>query len=508
LKKNNLFLLTFALSLGTFIQVLDFSITNVAIPDIAGDLGAGPVEGTWVITSYAASNAVVLLLTGWLSKRFGEVRLFLYSILLFSLTSGLCGLARDLTTLIVFRVLQGLAGGALIPLSQSLIYQSYPLEKRGLGLGLWAMIVVVAPILGPILGGYITYNYTWPWIFYINIPLGLLSAVMIALLLDIKSEKREKQRLDIVNFSLLTISIGCLQSMLDQGNNLDWFSSPTIITLAIISALTFCFWLAWNYYSANPLVDFSLFKRRTFAIAMVQASLSFMIFYGSFVVIPLWLQLEMGYTSYLAGLATCSSGLVSVILTPIIGHFLHRLDLRIWVSLGFFAFALVYYWSLTLNTEVTLGYIFMLRLFMGFGTSLFFLPLSALALSGLPDHRLSSASGLFNFLRTIAGGGFGTSLAVTFWRRRESYYHTMLGEAVTPSRQAATGFLDQLDTLGIKDGAATQMTQNILEQQTYMLSLNDIFWISAWAFLLMIPFLWVAKRATVGSAERRTQNAE
>ncbi|WP_428419025.1 DHA2 family efflux MFS transporter permease subunit [Parachlamydia sp.] len=323
-----LLLLNIALGLGTFIQILDTSIANVSIPYIAGSLAVSANDGTWVITSFAASNAIVLPLTGWLSDYFGRVRLFVYSVFLFSLTSFMCGLATDLTMLVIFRVLQGAVAGSLIPLSQSLIVTNNPPEKRGAALGFWAMVVVVAPVVGPILGGYLTEEYSWPWIFYINVPIGILSGVIVALLLSDRESDIVRNPIDWVGLFFLTVGVACLQVMLDKGEDFDWFDSNAIRILGIISAIGISYFIIWTYYQPFPIVSFKFFADRNFTIGTIVTTLGFLAFFSSTVVIPLWLQTVQGYTAYRAGLAVAPIGIFPVLLSFFVGQYLQILDLR------------------------------------------------------------------------------------------------------------------------------------------------------------------------------------
>lgn len=489
-----LILATIALGLGTFIQILDISITNVSVPNIAGSIGVSAQNGTWVITSFAISNGVVLLLTGWLVKRVGEVRLFVWSTGLFTVASLLCGQAHNLGELIAYRILQGAVAGSLIPLSQSLIMQNYPARMRNIGLGFWSMVVVVAPIFGPILGGWITDNWGWPWIFYINLPFGALSCL---LALSLLKERRPLERcypLDYLGLILLIISVGCLQTTLDKGNDEDWFHSPFICMLAIGSFVSFCFWLVWEYYHKYPLVELSIFRNRNFSLATLSASLVFFVFYGGFVLVPLWLQTQQGYTPFLAGLVTSGTGIVAFFLTPLVGRYLHVLDLRIWATLSFCMMAITFFWGATFTEQVTFTDIFLQRAFQGIGTSLFFVPLVSLALQEIPDERLAGASGIFNFARTITGGGFGTALFITFYTRRESLYHTYQTDAMTRANPNIQGYFAVMEKNGIDTDQANQLLVTLLEKQTHLLSMNDLFMIAGFLSLGLIVLIWCTKR--------------
>lgn len=302
-------LLKIAIGLGTFIQVLDTSIANVAIPYIAGNLSVSADQGTWVITSFAASNAITLPLTGWLSDYFGRVKLFVWSILLFVVTSFLCALSNGLIMLVLFRTAQGAVAGSLIPLSQALIVSCNPSDKQGAALGFWGTVVVVAPVLGPIVGGYLTDVYSWPWIFYINVPIGLFSALVVWRYLKNCDTPIIRKPIDWVGMFLLATGVGCLQIMLDQGKDYDWFESNTIIVLTIISIVSLVYFIIWNHFQEHPIVDFSFFRNRNFALGTVAITFGFLVYFASTVTTPLWLQTEQGYTPYWAGIAVAPIGL-------------------------------------------------------------------------------------------------------------------------------------------------------------------------------------------------------
>lgn len=492
-KGISLVLLTLALSLGTFLQVLDISIANVAVPHIAGDLGVSPNQGTWVITSFAVSNAIVLPLTGWLSKRFGEVRLFVWSTTLFSIASGLCGLAWNLPVLIIFRTLQGAVAGSLIPLSQSLLLRSYPPNKQGLALGLWSMVVIVAPVLGPVVGGYLTDNYGWPWIFYVNIPLGLLSAMITWELMRDQETKREMHPIDFTGFVLLIVGVASLQIMLDKGNDLDWMNSNVIWALAIIAIIALSYFIAWNLYSPSPVVDFSFFRSPNFVIGTFLISIGFMIFFGSTVLLPLWLQTQMGYTAYKAGLATAPIGLLPIFLSPLLGKYLTAIDTRIWTILSFLVFSISFFWLSNFTPNIGIDQVAYVRLFQGIGVTFFFIPLVTISLAGIPPYSIASASGIFNFLRLLIGSGFGTAIFVTAWNRREVYHHSYLTETLNHNPQAYIEYADALNEVHLEGHRAGAFVDNIITQQAYLLSSNDIYWICGWIFLLLIPLVFLCK---------------
>src|SRR5258706_8861710 len=328
LKGSDLVLGTVALSLATFMNVLDSSIANVSIPAIAGDMGVSPAQGTWVITSFAVANAISVPLTGWLTQRFGQVRLFTASVLLFVIASWLCGLAPNIESLIFFRVLQGLVAGPMIPLSQTLLLGSYPTSKAGSAMAMWAMTVLVAPVVGPLLGGWITDNISWPWIFYINIPVGIAAAGITWSIYRKRDPGPRRVPLDYVGLGLLVMWVGSLQIMIDKGKELDWFNSGQIVTLAIIASVGFLFFLAWELTETHPIVDLRLFGQRNFLMATAALSVAYCVFFGNVVPPPAWLQQYMGYTASLAGMALAPVGVLAIMLSPWVGKNVAKIDPR------------------------------------------------------------------------------------------------------------------------------------------------------------------------------------
>lgn len=495
---SRLALMTFSLSLAIFMNVLDVSIANVAIPTIAGDLGVSPDNGTWVITSFAVSQAIMLPLTGWLARRFGEVRLFLFSTALFTLASVLCGLSFNLPMLIFFRVVQGAVSGPMIPLSQSILLANYPPEKRGLATGIWAMTAVVGPILGPILGGYLTDNYTWPWIFYINVPVGIFSVIFTMITLSGRETPIVKRPIDFVGLILLIIGIGCLQVLLDKGHDLDWFHSNIIITLTIISLIALSYLVIWLLTQCDPIIDLYLFKNRNFTIGVICLTLGFLVYFSNVVIFPLWLQTQMGYTPTWAGLAVAPVGIVPFILTPIVGNYMGRFDLRWVTSIGFIVFAFTSYWQSLFYTDIGFLQLIEPRLLQGFGLAFFFTPLVAMILADLPPEKMASALGLGNFFR-ILGGSFGTSISVTLWNDREALHQSHLVEHVNAFSPFTQQALDQLHTLGIQGIKGFGVLYEVIINQAFMLATNDIFRASAWVFTFLLALVWLAKPTYVKS---------
>lgn len=494
-RDGRLFLLNLAIGLGTFIQILDTSIANVAIPYIAGNLSVSADQGTWVITSFSASNAIVLPLTGWLSDYFGRVKLFVWSVLLFALTSFLCALSTSLTMLVVFRVIQGAVAGSLIPLSQSLMMANNPPEKQGSALGFWGMIVIVAPILGPIIGGYLTDVYSWPWIFYINVPIGLFSAGVTWYFLKDKESQIIRLPIDWVGLFLISLGVATLQIMLDKGKDLDWFESNVIIALTITSAISFGYFSIWTYYQKYPIIDFSFFKNRNFLVGTIAITMGFLVYFGSTVTLPLWLQTEENYNAYWAGIAVAPIGLAPFFLSTTVGKNLYRFDLRYVAVASFTLFALGFFYQSHFMSEVSLSHIMFTRLIQGFGVAIFFLPLVQLSLGDIPKERYASASGLFNFVRILVGSGFGTSLSIEIWTRLAIFHHGRLSDYMTPFREQVTKFFQTLNVNGsvYTYEIARRVLDEQVEQQAYMLATNDLSWLGAWLFVVIIPILFLCK---------------
>lgn len=488
-----LVILTLALSLATFMQVLDSTIANVAIPTIAGDLGASSSQGTWVITSFGVANAISIPITGWLAKRFGEVRLFLISTLLFVLASWLCGIANSLEMLIVFRVLQGAVAGPIIPLSQSLLLNNYPPEKRGMALAFWSMTIVVAPICGPILGGWISDNIHWGWIFFINVPIGLAVVLISWKILEGRESRISHQPVNTIGLILLALGVGALQLMLDQGRELDWFNSTEIVALTIIAAVGLIVLIIWELTDDNPVVDVSLFKSRNFTVGCVSTSLAFLVYSGTVVLIPLLLQQVYNYTATWAGLAAAPVGLLPILLAPIIGKFGNKIDMRILITVSFMVYALTFYWrAVTFEPEMTFMDVALPQFVQGLAVACFFMPLTTITLSGLPPEKMASASSLFNFLRTLAGS-IGTSLTTFMWYNREAVHHTQLTEVINPYNPISQQFFQTMGSFGLSEEQTASYIARQITAQGFIIGANEIFLVSAITFISLVVLIWFAK---------------
>lgn len=489
---GTLALLTLALAFGTFMEVLDTSIANVSVPTIAGSLGVASSQGTWVISSYSVAAAIAVPLTGWLSKRVGEVKLFTMSVSLFALMSALCGFATNLESLVFFRLMQGLVSGPMVPLSQTILLRSYPPAKRGLALGLWAMTVVVAPIFGPLLGGYITDNYTWPWIFYINVPIGIFSALVCLSALKGRETTRVHIPIDAMGLAMLVIGVGSLQMMLDLGKDRDWFNSSFILTLGLVAAVTLSIFLIWELTEKQPIVDLSLFKDRNFALGVLVLALGYCTFFGSVVIFPLWLQTVMGYTAGKAGLATAPVGLLALVLSPMIGRNITRLNLRMVASFAFCVFAFVSFWNATFTLDTPFLKLIGPRLTQGIGVACFFVPVTTITLSSVSIDHMAAASGLSNFLRTLSGA-IGTAVSTTIWENTAIYHHTVLIESVNPYSANTNAYTQSLNGLGISGDTVTAQINSIVTQQGFMLATNDYFRWCGFAFIGLAVLVWFTR---------------
>lgn len=492
LRGARLVLATISIALATFMNVLDSSIANVSIPTISGNLGVSTNQGMWVITSFAVSNAIAVPLTGWLTQRVGQLRLFLWSISLFVLASILCGISTNMEMLVIFRVLQGLVAGPMIPLSMALLLQCYPKQKAGMAMAMWSMTATVAPIMGPILGGWLTDNVSWPWIFYINIPAGVMAALMTWMLLKGRESQTRRLPIDKIGLALLIVWVGSLQILLDKGKELDWFSSPAVVIMAVVAVVAFSFFLIWELTEKYPIVDLTLFTRRNFTAGTISLALGYGVFFMNIVLTPLWLQQFMGYTSTWAGLVTAPMGIFGVILAPVVGKGLAKRDPRIFVTGAFLIFAATYFMRSGFTTSADAGTIIATHLLQGIGLAAFMSPLNAIAISGLPPERIPAASGLLNFTRIMLGA-FGASVGTTLWENRAAMHHARLTEQVHPYSQAFGETVGRMIPAGISQAKTYGLIETELNRQSFMLSATEIFWLSGMLFLFLTVLIWFSR---------------
>ena len=503
LQGAKLILATFAVALATFMIVLDSSIANVAIPTIAGNLGVSINEGTWVITLFAAANAISIPLTGWLTQRFGQIRLFIIAIILFVIASFCCGCATSLNMLLAARVLQGLVAGPLIPLSQAILLGSYSKERSSFALALWGMTATVGPIAGPALGGWITDSYSWSWIFNINIPIGFFAAGVTWWIYKDRETPTKSLPIDTIGLGLLVLWVGSLQIMLDKGNDLGWFASPMIVTLGVVALIGFCYFLIWELTVKNPVIDLRLFAGRNFAGGTIAIAIGYGVFFGNLVLLPQWMQNDLGYPSLDSGLVTAPLGVFAVICSPIIGRFLPRVDARIIVTIAFLLFSIVFYMRSLYAINVDTWALVLPTLLQGIPMAMFFIPLTVIILSGQPHEKIPAAAGLSNFVRVFCGA-IGTSIATTAWNNRSILHHTQLTEQATPYTPTFLEFMSQLNQLGTEPGTARTIFNRLVNVQSDTLGINDIFAVSAIIFILLIPIVWLTKPAKVDINEIST----
>ena len=493
----------FAVALATFMNVLDSSIANVAIPTLSGDLGVSVDEGTWVITVFSAANAVAIPLTGWLTQRIGQVKLFVAAILLFTISSALCGIAPNLTVLLAARVLQGVSAGPLIPLSQALLLTTFPKEKSGSALSLWAMTATVGPIAGPALGGWITDSYSWSWIFYINVPVGIFAAAAVWWIYRDRETATRRLPIDTVGLLALIGWVAALQILLDKGKDLDWFNSPVICALGVIALIGFAFFVIWELTEEKPIVDLRLFAVRNFRGGTIAISVAYAIFFANLVLLPQWIQEYLGYRAVDAGLVTAPLGIFAVVLAPVMGKLMIKTDARILATVAFAGFAAVFFMRSVYTTDIDQYTLILPTLLQGIPTALFFVPLTAIILSGLSPDKIPSAAGLSNFVRVFAGA-VGTSLLANGWYDRTTLHHARLVEQANSYNPIFTGSIAHVQsTLQIGASNALAFVENELDAQAAMLGLNDIFWISAILFIVIIPLIWIthpSKDAAAGAA--------
>jgi DHA2 family multidrug resistance protein len=482
-----------ALALGTYMQVLATTIANVSIPTIAGNLGVSSDQGTWVITSFAVANGISVPLTGWLMQRFGVVKVFVASVLFFTIASFLCGIAWSLSTLVVFRVLQGLVSGPMVPGSQALLLSIFPPQKKGLALAIWSATTLVAPITGPILGGHISDNYSWPWIFFINVPVGLLCAAVCWQGLKHRETPTRQLPIDVVGVSLLVIWVGALQIMLDTGKDHDWFSSPVIMAEAIIAVVGFVAFIIWELGEKHPIIDLSLFKSRNFSLGVLAFCVGYAVFFGAVVLQPLWMQSFLGYTATWAGLVAAPSGVVAVLVSPLVGKYLDRFDARIFASIAFVAFAVSYFMRAGYTADASFAAFVAPLLVQGVGMSMFFIAMLSILLDKIPQSRIPAASGLSNFLRIIAGA-FATSIVTTFWDRHAALHQTRLAEATSAYDLRLQLAIENLRNLGLSDEQSIVAITRTMTGQAYLMSALDYFYICGWLCIAMIGLVWLTHR--------------
>jgi len=491
-------LTAFALALGTFMQVLDTTIANVSLPTIAGNLGVSTNQGTWVITSFAVANGISVPLTGFLMRRYGVVRTFVVSVLLFTLASFLCGVAWSFESLIAFRVLQGACSGPMIPGSQALLMSIFPASKRGLALAIWSMTTLIAPVLGPLLGGWISDNYSWPWIFLINLPIGLFAAFICWTALAKQETPTQRLPVDMTGLALLVVWVGALQIMLDTGKDADWFQSTSIVLLALTAAVGFIAFLIWELTDGHPIVDLSFFRKRNFVFGTAATCIGYAVFFGNVVILPLWLQTQLGYTATWAGLVQAPSGIVALLVSPFVGRYINRYDARWFASFSFVTMAIAVYMRAQLNSQASFGDFVLPMLVQGVSMGFFFVSVITISFDGIAPQQVPAATSISNFLRIISGA-FSTSISTTVWENRADLHQSRLAEATSLYDPTAQQALASAQGAGLTDSQTYAALTRGLIEQAYMLSSLDYFFVTSGMALLIVTLVWFARRPRVTS---------
>ncbi len=489
LKGGLLFVAALMLAAANFIAVLNMTIANVAVPNIAGALGAAASQGTWVITSYAVGEAITVPLTGWFAARFGSLRVFVWSMVLFGVFSILCGLSNSIGLLVVARVFQGLAGGPLMPLSQTLMLRIFPKEQAGTAIGIWSMTTLIAPVVGPILGGTLVDDYTWNWVFLINAPIAIGFGLGAWKLLKHLQDPEVRNPFDVVGLVLLIVWVAALQLVLDEGKNLDWFASNQIIGLTIVAVVGFVAFLIWELHEKHPVVDLRVFRHRGFNASVLTVSVAYAAFFGVSVLTPLWLQSFMGYTATDAGLATAWTGVTALFVAPIVAN--SKRDPRALVFFGVLWMGLVTLWRTIANSDMAFWDIAIPLAVMGFALPFFFIPTTGIALGSVDEREMDSAAGLMNFLRTLSGA-FATSVVTTVWSNQTTRNHAEL----VGLTDRDSSVRDMLEETGASPEAANQVVDYLLTSQSGLLSTNQVMTGIAVMFFIAAAIIWIAPKPT------------
>lgn len=495
LRGGMLWMAALMLAAGNFIAVLNMTITNVAVPTIAGSLGITTSQGTWVITSYSVAEAITVPLTGWLAARLGSVRVFVGAMILFGACAAMCGLSNSLGMLLAARILQGLAGGPLMPLSQTLLLRVFPKDKAAAATAIWAVTSLVAPVMGPLVGGYMCDQMSWSWVFFINVPIALVGGWMAWGLIKRYETVIERAPIDKMGLFLLVVWVASLQILLDEGKDKDWFASSFIIVLAIIAVIGFAAFMIWEMTERYPVVDLRVFRHRGFSMSLLTLVLAFGAFFGINVITPLWLQSFMGYTATWSGKVMAWSGVLAVFVGPLAAILSEKTDSRILVFGGVGWLALMTLWRSIGTTDMTYWQVSLPLLIMGLGMPFFFVPLTSVALAAVEERETNSAAGLMNFLRTLSGA-FATSLVQTMWDDR-----IKLNRADLVAQIAQLNHPDVTTTFDPGTRAAQQASQNgmldmLVQGQAVMLATNQLFMILAVILMIAALSIWLAPRIT------------
>jgi DHA2 family multidrug resistance protein len=505
-KQVNPWVVAMAVMFATFMEVLDTTVVNVSLPHIASSMAATTEEATWALTSYLVANAIVLPMTGWLASMFGRKRLLMISTAGFTIASFFCGAAPNLASLVVFRIIQGATGGALQPLSQAVLLESFKPEDRGRAMGFWGLGIVVAPILGPVFGGWLTENYSWRWIFYINLPVGIASLIMTRLFVfDPSYLRKASQGIDYWGMGMLVVGIGALQYVLDKGQQADWFASTLIVVLSVIAAVALVALVLHQLKSTRPIIDLHLFKDRTYATGVFLMTVLGFVLYGSLVLLPVMLQTLFGYSSLEAGKAMAPRGVGSMLVMPIVGYLTAHFDPRKMLAFGLAIGGVTLLWLGQLNLNAGYWDIFWPQFLQGAGMALLFVPLTTVSMATIARERMGYATSMFNLMRNV-GGSVGIAVTATMVQRQRQIIGATLGVHVSAYDPVTQSMFEQVRNGMIAAGSdvvtATQRTYIVLHgmllQQASMVSFVMLFrWLGA-IFLLMLPLVLLMRKPSAG----------
>ena len=493
----NPWVVTFSVMLATFMELLDTTVVNVSIPHIAGNLASTVEEGTWVVTSYLVSNAIILPMSGWLARQMGRKRLLLICVAGFTVTSLLCGFATSLASLIIFRVLQGLTGGGLQPLAQAILLETFPRQKHGHAMAAFGLGILLAPILGPTLGGWITDNYSWRWIFYLNFPIGLLSVVMISQFVsDPHYIRRDAAKIDLWGIGFLALGFGTLQIVLDTGQRKDWFASNYICFFAAVCAVSLLGLIVHELMTRDPVVDLRALADRSFSTGVFLITQLGFLLYASLVLLPIYLQTLLGYPAYNAGLALSPRGVGSLVMMPVTGYLTSKINPRRLLVVGLALGSLTMYQLSRLNLNAGYWDIFWPQVLQGVALAFLFIPLMALSMSNIAKEKMGNATSIFNLMRNI-GGSFGIAIMTTFLARRAQFHQVRLVEHITWGNLRTRDMLNASRAWFLTHGADPVTAQHkalgalygMVQKHASMISFVEAFWLMSVMFLVMMPFL-------------------
>ena len=508
---HNPWTVALVVTMATFMEVLDTAIANVSLKHIAGSLSVSPDEATWVLTSYLVSNAVVLPISGWLATRIGRKRFYLTCVFLFTVSSFLCGLAPNLGLLVFFRVLQGVGGGGLGPSEQAILADTFPPARRGMAFAVYGMAVVLAPAIGPTLGGFITDHYSWRWVFFINVPVGIASMVLSSRILvdppHLVEAKKRVGPIDGVGLGLIAVGLGALEYVLDKGQEEDWFNSHTILIFATIAAVALVSFVVWEWRQEHPVVEVRLFRDRNFAISNLMMLVLGMALYGSTVLLPLYLQVWMGYSAQDAGMALSPGGFIVILLLPLVGKLLSKVDARYLIAFGFLVTsAALLHMAHTLYPGIDFRTAVLMRMFQASGLAFLFVPINSVVYNGVPPEKNNQVSGIVNLSRNM-GGDIGIALVTTLIARRSQFHQARLVEQVVPSgdlNARLAAIAQHLQQLGVGAVQATKMAYGQIYgeviKQAQTLAYLDVLVLLSIFTAVMVPLVLLTRRMKPGAA--------